>query len=155
MRGFDISRHPSDRRPAGALPGTTYARLNQALKRINENYKSLIPGRPPACCRRITLGEVIAKLMYILKAPIKDHRVWPENQTDPDTGEITTVGYSHKKCLLRTGDRVKMCRVMADRRLDLLAFAGGIGAQVLASIRDEALRPYRMGTVAVVVSREA
>src|SRR3954469_20418878 len=96
---------------SGALPGTTYARLNQALKRINENYKSLIPGRPPACCRRITPEEVIAKLMYMLKAPIKDHRVWPENQTDPDTGEITTVA----------GDRVKMCRVMADRRLDLLA----------------------------------
>src|SRR3954466_11217962 len=85
----------------------------------------------------------------MMKAPMKRAKVWPDvcQVVDPDTGEVTKVHtgrYEHKKEDLRPGERVRMCRIMADRYLDQLAFAAGEGVQVLKAIRDEALRPYRI-----------
>src|SRR3954447_26463656 len=70
MRGFDISRHPSDRRPAGALPGHNLRAAELGPEAHQRKLQKPDPGSAPACCRRITPEEVIAKLMYTRIAKI-------------------------------------------------------------------------------------
>jgi hypothetical protein len=93
-------------------------------------------------------AEALGKTLYMLKAPQSEHRVYPmkAEEIDEETGEFLrrpTGRFKQKKRPLRSGDMAKMCKVLAEKCLDQLAFAGGAGKPVLKAIRADALAPLR------------
>jgi hypothetical protein len=115
---------------------------------INKRYAAFLPGVDPAYAVPVTAEEAIGKVLYMLKSPQSEHRVWPikAKDIDPDTDEVFerhTGRFKQKKRALRPGDLIKMCKVLADKYLDRLAFAGGAGVPALDAIRAEALKPLR------------
>jgi hypothetical protein len=128
--------------------GSTYKRLRRKLQRIDQTCESVVPGLKTTDCRIIKPHQVASKLLYSLKAPQKEYMVYPKRKRafNPSTGKIITrkTGrYCQKKRDIRPGNRVVLCRALADRHLDRLAFAGGEGRGLLLAIRDSALRPLK------------
>jgi hypothetical protein len=123
----------------------SYSRLNRALRMIRRWHSSFVVGTPSATCRKLkTAKQVAHRAIYMLKAPQKQYRICRYNRkpiVDPSTGEIVAKPYINKDWL-RTGQRVRMCRTMADRYLDRLLFGQGEGTELCRAIRDEALRPF-------------
>jgi hypothetical protein len=126
--------------------GATYQRLNQILREVRREYPSFVPGVPSAHTLRLTSVEQIQlRVLYMLKAPQKRYRVYfkDEEVLNEMTGEITRGKGKITKDWLRTGERVRMCRVMAGRLLDDLLFGQGAGTQLRGEIVEEALAAFR------------
>ena len=128
--------------------GASPADLAALVDSINNSEPALIPGIPPGHQRSLKAREVRGPMIYMLKGPLSDHRVYPLRAavTDQITGEITieTTGrFRQRKQALRPRDAVRMFRVMSDRYIDRLAFAGGDGKTLLGMFRKEALKDWR------------
>jgi hypothetical protein len=127
--------------------GTNYRRLNQALVAVRCEFASLVPGAPSARIDILeTPEDVILKVLYMLKAPMKQYTVSCEfrEDHDPTTGEVSfEYRLRTQGEWLRTGQRVRMCRVMADKHLDQLLFGQEQGTDLRRAIVEEALRPFR------------
>jgi hypothetical protein len=124
--------------------------MKDRMAEINSRSESLIPGCPAAhVTDPINRQEFAPRLRYMLKGQLNEYHDWPRKGEviDPETGEITVVEtgrYRNAKRALRKGNQVRMARVMADRTLDKLAFAGGDEGRVfLKGLREEVLRPYK------------
>lgn len=124
---------------------TSYAKINAALKLIKHDYPSFIVGTPSAFCRILkSQEEIIHRVVYMLKAPQKQTRIsrrqW-DMVHDPATGEFV-----HKpefnKDWLRTGQRIRMCRIMSDKYIDKLFFGQADGTILRRSIVEEALKNF-------------
>jgi hypothetical protein len=114
------------------------------LAQINASYPSFVPDKPAAYCRHLTGNQVLAKLLYALKAPQKRYRVFRPRGflVSRTTGEISQKPARIQKDWLRTGQRVRMCRIMADRYLDRLLFGQGEGTKLCRDIREDALASF-------------
>ena len=80
----------------------------------------------------------------MLKAPQKQYHVYRDPLAevhDPETGEIVAKPHVQKDWL-RTGQRVRMCRLMADKYLDRLLFGQGEGTDLRRAIVNGALRNF-------------
>ncbi|WP_262273059.1 hypothetical protein [Microvirga yunnanensis] len=128
--------------------GVSAHRLNRALAAVDAREQSLLPGVRPTDRRSLTVNRLPGKLLYMLKSPSKEYRVYPMRGefTDQETGEITvgpTGKWRQLKQRLRFGGLVAARSALVDRYLDRLAFAGGAGISLLNRIRCAALRPLR------------
>lgn len=124
---------------------TTYSRLNKALAKIRRNHPSFVAGRPSARCDvSKSPEEVTRRTFYMLKIPQKQYHVYrtpAESVVDPATGEIVAKPHIQKRPL-RTGQRIRMCRVMTNRFLDRLLFGQGDGTKLRRLIVTEARRHF-------------
>ncbi|WP_018041737.1 hypothetical protein [Methylobacterium sp. 88A] len=125
------------------------------VKRINGANRTLIPGLDAARAASFNATEVEGKVIYMLKAPQSEYRIWAhrEEAIDTETGEISkfTTGkfYQGKRPLLnRPGLQAKMCNAMWGLRLDDLSFAAGEGVKLLSRINYRALAKSRAWTAA-------
>lgn len=129
--------------------GATAADLDALIMAVNADESALVPGISPGHWRPLRRAEVSGQVIYMSKNSLSDHRIYAKRSEviDEETGEITaptTGAFRQKKDPLRPADAVRMFRVMRDRHIDQLAFAGGDGAAVLTAIRHEALRAWRI-----------
>lgn len=110
--------------------GRSKAVFQQIVDDINEHYDALVAGRTAAHLR--VVKDMLGRLCYVLKAPLSDYRVYPRKKDvmDPETGELTRDPIQRKRPL-RPGDALKVCSVLAGRKLPSLAFAGGRGIRLL------------------------
>lgn len=120
---------------------TTKREMAAIVKAINEKTVSLIPLVPAAHCDAITPGHLQTVMLYALKAP-EEYRVYAKRRerVDGDTGEITkrdTGRFKQKSRPLRPGDRRRMSKVLENRYLDQMVFAGGAGKPLLKALRTE------------------
>lgn len=126
--------------------GADAAKLQRRLDKIRASYTCLIDGFTSAHCKEITNERALELLYYISKAPMKEYRIShkrPNMDWSPGDDELG-LGVQQWKRDLRTGDRVRMCKVFADIYLDDLLFGTGEGREicdaVLADILTESNR---------------
>ena len=127
--------------------GVSEARLVELIASLNARRRTLVPGVTAGHYRMLEPEEVQGQLIYMLKPPISDHRIYQRKRTlsDRETGELHVEGtgrFKQRKGALKPGNLARMVKVMADRTLDRLAFAAGEGRAVLETINTEALAPY-------------
>jgi hypothetical protein len=124
---------------------TPVEKLKTRLNKINNQHACLVPGFDPTHCMRVNTEEAEKLLIYMLKAPMKEYRIARKRPgIDWETGEIfPTNGFRQWKRDLRSGDRVRMCKVMADQYLHHLYFGMGAGRQVYAQVEKKMLAEVR------------
>lgn len=130
------------------LWGVTEQQIRKLCARINESVSTIIPGVKAAHYRRLEPEEVRGQVLYMLKAPVNEYRIYKRKKTvfDQETGEISeesTGRFATKKYQLGAGDIVRMTNIMAGQTLNKLSFAAGEGKAVLKAINDEALTRHR------------
>ncbi|KLK93919.1 hypothetical protein AA309_05390 [Microvirga vignae] len=122
--------------------------LKAIVDATNAREEPLIPYKRPAHYKLLTRKEVKDQTLYMTKAPMKEHFVYPkaEEVVDPETGEVTKVKterWKHKKRPYRRVGLAKMTVVLAKYCLDQLMFAGKEGKATYDAIKAEALEPYQ------------
>jgi hypothetical protein len=127
--------------------GVSYRQLDRKLAPIRNAYGTLVPGVFSAHTQKVSDEQVESKLLYILKMPLNQYQPYPVKQErlNRDTGELikTATGrFKQKKPPLRTGQLVRMVRVMQNQFLDALLFANGEGVATRERIVERALRRY-------------
>ena len=117
-------------------PGAEIRAALAALKRREEPFY----GSCVVDVREFDRSELIAKAVYILKAPVKHYRVgYCEREwCSEETGGIRPPGWRVNKDWMRTGDRVRLLDVFVGRDLGSLFFGGGAGTALTRTIRAEA-----------------
>lgn len=114
--------------------GEEYNRIKARVNKIAVENEAILPDKKAAHCRSLkTAKDVCGKSLYMLKAPLKDYRVWTKQ---PRKGEA--VRYKQEKRRLRPGDALKAYRVLAGVSIDQLLFWGGSKGTSLAEkiLRD-------------------
>lgn len=114
--------------------GKDYSRIQAMVNRIAAEKEAILPDKKAAHSRRLkTPKDICRKTLYMLKAPLKDYRVWTKR---PRKGEA--IRYEQEKRELRPGDALKAYRVLAGISIDQLLFWGGSEGTSLAEkiIRD-------------------
>jgi hypothetical protein len=129
--------------------GATEDQLDKIVNAVNAEEEALVPGISPGHYRMLRRNEVAGQVIYMSKTPLNDHRIYAlrSEVVDDETGEVTTPtngAFKQRKQPLRRADAVCVFRIMCDRYVDKLAFAGGDGVDVLAFIRHEARRAWRI-----------
>jgi hypothetical protein len=120
--------------------------LKAIVDATNAREQPLVPRKRPAHYKPLDCREVKGQILYMTKAPMKEHFIYPKAKEaiDPETGEITKVKTDRWKQRKRPYRRVglaKMTVVLAKCRLVDLLFAGGKGKALQAAIKTEALKP--------------
>lgn len=110
------------------------------LDEMNRKFTALLPGANAVDVRMYTEMEAVSRIFYATKSPLHEYRAYPLKKeiADESTGELATVlrnKFRQKKRPFRPGDAVKAFRVMGDRTIPMLVFAGGDGI----AIRERAL----------------
>ena len=120
--------------------------LEIALRDFRRNHVSLLPHSSAAFIKAVRPGQMVSKLVYMLKAPQKEYWVNSEKGEfiDPETGEVLAGRRRQQKRNLRTGNRIRMLGVMDCRRLDRLMFGNCEGVSLSRAIKTEALECYRI-----------
>ena len=86
----------------------------------------------------------VGKVLYMLKAPLKDYRAYPKvtEMHDLETGEVHIVPTGRirqRKQDLKPGLAVRMCKVLGDKTMDQLIFAGRGGTHLRDFVLEDAL----------------
>ena len=104
------------------------------------NRHSNMFGRSAVWIDTIKPHEVERKLLYAAKGQVKTYKVLrqPGEDIDMGTGVITPNAWQTKDWM-RTGNHVRMVKVMAGRRLEDLVFGNAEGTQLARAIRYEAM----------------
>lgn len=121
--------------------------LQAIIDGFNDREEALVRGRQPAHSRRLASESTVrSRSLYMLKAPMRDHRVYPlvEELVDHLTGEIikgeTGLDKQQKRPMLeRPGDLVKIYDVLGNRHIPSLLFGGGKGIALRDRIVARAL----------------
>jgi hypothetical protein len=121
----------------GVVWGCSLSDLETVKDDINAGHRTLIPGYDAAHVRLLSREQMNGRILYLSKAPLSEYRVYPRKTEvmDKQTGELTKVSlgsFQQRKRLLRPGDAVRMCQVLAGRTLPELALANGEGDRILA-----------------------
>lgn len=121
--------------------------MRQLLGDMNASARAFIDTRRAAHMRSLANGEAIGNLLYMLKIPLSDYRVYPvqKEMIDSETGEINTYhtgNFSQRKRALRPGDAVKAFKVLHGFELDDLSFGSG-WAEELRCLSLDAARAAR------------
>lgn len=108
--------------------GRTFTAVDHMIARINAMHESVLPGHDAAHrIPRLSLDSAVARLIYMLKAPLGDYRVFPMKAEVADRDgavEIRNTGeFKIKKGRLKPGALAKMFAVMGDRTIPMLTFA--------------------------------
>ena len=132
----------------------TRGQLQPFVGEMSTRYSNMF-GRSAIWIETIKPHEVERKLLYAAKAQVKTYRVLrqPGEDIDTGTGVITPKNWQTKDWM-RTGNHVRMVRVMAGRRLEDLVFGNAAGTQVARAIRYEAMRPFCRWATPINVSAE-
>lgn len=128
--------------------GKTAQQMTVLRDNINRRVKTMVPGVKAAHFRQIRPDKIQGQVLYMLKAPMNEYRIYAMKETvdDEDTGEFTTPltgQFRTKKYQLDPGDLVRMVNIMSGQALDDLSFAAGQGRSLLNAIILEARAPYR------------
>lgn len=124
--------------------GGTADDIRPLLMPLRKRHVSLLEDVSAVHVEDVVEGALERKICYSLKAPQKLYRVeyWrdPGNETaDP----LTSPGsWRTNKDWLRTGSRVRLLDVLADRTLDQLLFGNYEGTDLVRAIRREALLSF-------------
>lgn len=121
--------------------------LQTIIDGFNDQEEALVRGRQPAHSRRLASESTVrSRSLYMLKVPMRDHRVYPlvEGLLDHLTGKIikTETGLDKQKkrpMQERPGDLVKIYDVLSDRHIPSLLFGGGKGVALRNRIVARAL----------------
>ncbi len=129
------------------LWGMPHPEVEQIKNRINTEYRSNLPGRPPAHFHDLSSGDGLNRVWYMTKGILSAYHASPRTEhIDPETGEVhrdqSGPWYVQKEGI-RPGDAVKMMRVMERQCIDRLAFSAGAGDPVRRAVRHDLLREYR------------
>lgn len=112
----------------------------ELVEALNQRFPALLPHGNAVHVRMRTEKEAISRIFYSTKSPLNDYRAYPMKKevADPYTGEVASVTqnmFQQRKRPFRPGDALKAFRVMGDRTIPSLVFAGGDGI----AIREMAL----------------
>ncbi|WP_424363148.1 hypothetical protein [Methylocystis parvus] len=105
----------------------TRKQLDAQLKPLRNRHTSFVPGIEAVHVADVS-ASAVEKAIYICKAPLKEYRLIRRESVNQETGEVIQ-RFDQKKRDMRTGDRVRMCKVMSDHYLNNLLF--GTGKEVL------------------------
>jgi hypothetical protein len=130
------------------LWGIPVERMTELRDGINRRTRTMIPGVDAAHYRILDRDKVEGQVLYMLKAPVNEYRIYPRKKTveDPVTRRATKVltgRFSTKKYQLGPGDLVRMANLLSGKALDKLAFSHGEGKALLDDINYEARAEYR------------
>ncbi|MCJ2108999.1 hypothetical protein MKK70_27255 [Methylobacterium sp. E-041] len=126
----------------------TEQRMHEICDSINFRIRTLIPGVRAAHFRRLEPEQVEGQVLYMLKAPVNEYRIYPKMRTvtvgeNSKTMKEPTGRFRSKKYQLGPGDLTRMANLMASKTLDGLSFAAGEGKAVLDAINFETRTAYR------------
>jgi hypothetical protein len=127
---------------AGSLlkEGVKQKALARHVKKLNVEFKGIMPNFKVAHQKQIEYGQFGYKLWYIVKSLCKEYSVGKLSEPDEKTGVPKC---RHNKRNIRPGTRVKLFHLMKRMYLDQLAMAGGEGRTLLTRVKTAALREYR------------
>jgi len=119
--------------------GPAEGSLPSRIESLNRVHRSLVPGCPCGHVRQLTRGQVLGRALYMCKAPLDDHRVYPmrTERVAKNTGEVRTFltgEFRQRKRRLRPGQAISMVGVFGALRVPDLLFAGGAGKSILARV---------------------
>jgi hypothetical protein len=137
--------------------------VSSVVDGFNDQEEALVRGRTPAHVRALASEKTVSnRVIYMLKAPMKDYRVYPIAETVVDHlgGEIIqreTGTDQQRKRDLRPGDLVKIYDVLGDRHIPSLMFGGGKGIALRDRIvaRGLAYVTPSLGTTPMILPRLA
>lgn len=141
-RGYVVSWHTHS-----LVWGCSEWVLQTIIDGFNDQEEPLVRGRDPGHKRKLASDSTVrSRSLYMLKAPMRDYRVYPlvEELLDHLTGEIikteTGLDKQQKRPMQeRPGDLVKIYDVLGDRHIPGLLFGGGKGVALRNRIVARAL----------------
>lgn len=107
------------------------------VSNVNRKYEAFLPLREAANLRPVRRARTLRKkVTYMLKAPLRTYRVYPEKKDGRLTGT-----WRQKKDWHKPGQGVAACRFMHGADIDKLCIAGrGAGIRMLRSVAMRAKR---------------
>jgi hypothetical protein len=118
--------------------GCAEADLSERIEHINTMSRSIIQGRSPAHFRKISPKQVPGRLLYALKAPLKESRILGSPKQQSETQVAQSAVIKVKKRPFRPGDAVRICKVLKGHNLLQLIFANGQGERLKRRIVADA-----------------
>jgi hypothetical protein len=118
----------------GVVWGISKKRLKELCADINKRRGTLIPRVPAVYFKRVEPDDLFKVLGYINKAPRHQYSIGRRRLTD---------GYTQTKKRLNGVNTVRLHATMRDMHLDDLALGTSWGEDILRTIKDEALEPFR------------
>ncbi|RDL49741.1 hypothetical protein BLJAPNOD_00849 [Ensifer sp. M14] len=118
--------------------GHSESEIAQLAARVNQSTPALLRGMPPFHYHILKADEALARVNYMLKAPLSEYRAIPKEgaEIDPVTRRIIPGikgSFDQKKRALRPGALWKMTSVLGSRTIPDIMFAGGEGVALLKS----------------------
>lgn len=110
--------------------GCAEAVLSKRINDINVATRSIILGHSAAHVRRISHNLIPGRLLYALKAPLKESRILRSQEHQSEPLEAPSVVFNVKKRPLRPGDAVRICTVLKGHSLPELIFANKQGERL-------------------------
>jgi hypothetical protein len=118
--------------------------VEEICEKVRRRWPSVWKNMPSAHSTLVSKQKVIGKALYMLKSPQDEYRAFVSRSAKVNLAsgryERTPEGrLIQKSRALRPGDRIRMCRVLANRQLPSLLFAGGPEGKILVrQIRERA-----------------
>lgn len=112
--------------------------IAQLAERVNQSTPALLRGMPPFHYHILSADDALARVNYMLKAPLSEYRAIAKEgaEIDPVTRRIipgTKGSFDQKKRALRPGALWKMTSVLGNRTIPDIMFAGEEGVALLES----------------------
>lgn len=116
--------------------GHDESEIANLAERLNRTTRALLPGMLPFHYHFLTADEALARVTYMLKAPLSEYRAIAKKgaRIHPVTRKIIgghKGSFDQKKRALRPGASWKMVSVLSARSMPDLMFAGGEGVALM------------------------
>jgi hypothetical protein len=124
-----------------------YRRFLRSAAIINSDNETLIPGVDAVVSENVSTEKLGYKVRYMSKFPTYRYRPSPLVIKTIDSNNkpirVPTGRFGQNKDALRTGELIRMCRILAHLGLDQMWFARGTGEDAIAPVMSLATAAIR------------